>query len=86
MNTWVIGHVPVGHHQIKYETPKQTPAGLSEQGAKTFYMKARIMAGQLNLKDNKLGLQDFKWLTKDEIWPLVPFDYWRQVKNMMADR
>jgi large subunit ribosomal protein L46 len=86
MNTWVVGHVPIGHHQINYQQAKQTPAGLSEQGAKTFFMKARIMAGQLNLKENKLGLQDFKWLAKDELQTTVDKDYWRQVKNMLAER
>jgi large subunit ribosomal protein L46 len=86
MNTWVVGHVPIGHHQIKYEKAQQAPTGLSEQGAKTFFMKARIMAGQLNLKDNKLGLQDFKWLAKDELKMAVEYDYWRQVRDMLAER
>jgi large subunit ribosomal protein L46 len=86
MNTWVVGHVPIGHHQSNYEQAQQTAAGLSEQGTKTFFLKARIMAGQINLKDNKLGLQDFKWLAKDELRMAVPRDYWHSVKNMLAER
>ena len=86
MNTWLVGHVPVGHYQHNYTSAKTTPTGLQEQGSKTFFLKARIMAGQANLKDNKLGLQDFKWLHKDELATAVDGDYWRQIKNMLAER
>ncbi|KAH7374357.1 50S ribosomal subunit L30 [Pyrenochaeta sp. MPI-SDFR-AT-0127] len=85
MNTWLVGHVPIGHHQHNYKEPQ--PSGLlSEQGAKTFFLKARIMAGQVNLKENKLGLQDFKWLAKDELEKEVDGRYWRSIKNMLAER
>ncbi len=86
MNTWLVGHVPIGHYQRQYASPSTTSTGLSEQGSKTFFLKARIMAGQANLKDGKLGLQDFKWLHKDELEKAVDGDYWRQIKNMLAER
>ena len=86
MNTWLMGHVPIGHYQRKYASPKQLESGLQEQGSKTFFLKARIMAGQANLAENKLGLQDFKWLHKDELKTAVEGDYWRQIKNMLAER
>lgn len=87
MNTWVVGHVPIGQYQLTYPSPKPSSvSGLQEFGAKTFFMKARIMAGQVNLKDNKLGLKDFKWLAKDELQKEVDDEYWRQVKNMLAER
>lgn len=86
MNTWLVGHVPIGHYQQTYPSPKPTATGLQEQGSKTFFLKARIMAGQANLKDNKLGLKDFKWLHKGELEEAVDGDYWRQVKNMLAER
>jgi large subunit ribosomal protein L46 len=44
------------------------------------------MAGQFNLKESKLGLQDFKWLHRDELKSAVEGDYWKQVKNMLAER
>lgn len=44
------------------------------------------MAGQVNLKDNKLGLKDFKWLAKEELRKEVEEPYWRSVKNMLAER
>ncbi|KAF3033434.1 54S ribosomal protein L17 mitochondrial [Didymella heteroderae] len=86
MNTWLVGHVPIGHYASNYSAPKSLPTGLQEQGTKTFFLKARIMAGQANLKDSALGLKDFKWLHKQELEKAVEPDYWRQVKNMLAER
>lgn len=86
MNTWLVGHVPVGHHQHNFTDPRKLPSGLTEQGAKTFFLKARIMAGQMNIKDNKLGHNDFKWLAKDEVEKEVDGAYWKGVKNMLAER
>jgi large subunit ribosomal protein L46 len=86
MNTWVIGNVPIGHHQHDYRETLSMASGLNEVGLKTFFMKARIMAGQANLESNKLGLTDFKWLAKEEIQKEVPGKYWNAVKNMLADR
>jgi large subunit ribosomal protein L46 len=86
MNTWVVGNVPIGHHQHDYREAISSASGLHEVGLKTFFMKARIMAGQANLQDNKLGLMDFKWLAKEEIQKEVPGKYWHSIKNMLADR
>ncbi|CAI6334476.1 unnamed protein product [Periconia digitata] len=86
MNTWVVGNAPIGHYQRDYLDALKTASGFNEVGAKTFFMKARIMAGQANLKDNKLGLTDFKWLVKDEIKNEVDRHYWHSVKNMLAER
>jgi large subunit ribosomal protein L46 len=49
-------------------------------------MKGRIMAGQVDLKENMFGLSDFKWLTKQEVQKHVGNKYWSYVKNMMGDR
>jgi large subunit ribosomal protein L46 len=86
MNTWLVGHVPIGHHQYDYTKTTKAPSGLTEHGAKTFFLKARIMAGQVNLKENKLGLKDFKWLAKEELQKEVEESYWKSVKNMLAER
>ncbi|KAB8349765.1 hypothetical protein FH972_023779 [Carpinus fangiana] len=72
MNTWVVGHVPVGHFARDFPTPSTSgDKSAVELGQKTFFMKARIMAGQANLEATTLGLQDFKWLAKEEIQKLV---------------
>lgn len=86
MNTWVVGNVPIGHHQHDYSKVLKTETGLSELGLKTFFMKVRIMAGQANLKENQFGLKDFKWLAKEEIQKEVDEKYWRSIKNMLAER
>ena len=82
MNTWMVGYHPVGHHVKTYRRPTDT--GL--QGAKTFFMKGRIMGGQADLSGNNQALQDFRWLSKEEIGQHVVDHYYSSVKNMLADR
>lgn len=87
MNTWVIGNVPIGHHQNNYlPEALKTSQNPNELGLKTFFMKARMIAGQANLKDNKLGLADFKWLAKEEVQKEVDQKYWHSIRNMLAER
>lgn len=88
MNTWIVGHVPIGHHILKprYSYDSSSISSLEKQGEKTFFMKGRIMAGQANLKGNLFGLEDFKWLTKEEVQKHVADKYFSYVKNMLADR
>ena len=52
----------------------------------TFFIKARIMGGQLNLKSNKLGLRDFKWLSREEIGKVVDQNYWKGIRNIIPSR
>ncbi|RFU23963.1 hypothetical protein B7463_g12372, partial [Scytalidium lignicola] len=66
MNTWIVGHAPIGHHFIKPYVNPDTKA-IERVGDKIFFMKGRIMAGQADLKGNLFGLADFKWLTKREL-------------------
>ncbi|MCJ1320644.1 54S ribosomal protein L17 mitochondrial [Xylographa vitiligo] len=87
MNTWIVGHAPVGHHNLKYPQPRiEEESKIQRLGQKTFFMKARMMGGQASLKDNKLGLADFKWLTKEELKKEVHPQYWSSVKNMLVER
>ncbi|KAF5020753.1 hypothetical protein F66182_7213 [Fusarium sp. NRRL 66182] len=84
MNTWIVGRVPVAHVVTR---PKVKADGtVEERGQKTFFVKGRIMAGQADLKDNPFGYTDFKWLTREELQSELPADYFRGVRNMMADR
>jgi large subunit ribosomal protein L46 len=87
MNTWTVGHHPIGHHVYKLRKPKSDEkAGIQKIGEKTFFMKSRIMAGQADLKENSYDLMDFKWLAKEEIQPLVNVQYWSAIKDMLAER
>lgn len=114
MNTWFVGHVPVGHlvgdpskmlkpkpekasakkikadekelDENKVVETKPDETGVHAAEEKTFFIKARIMGGQADLKENKLGLSEFKWLAKEEIQKAVSPMYWRSIKNMLAER
>lgn len=87
MNTWIVGHVPIGHYAYEYPTvminSEKKTVGLGE---KVFFMKGRIMAGQANIKDNQLGVQEFRWLAKEEIKEIVTPRYWSMTENMLAER
>jgi len=127
MNTWIVGHAPIGHHikpprYADMEVPSieapdkiisQRSSGLSKSafkaklrregserdeaaralglaptvlGARTFFMKARIMAGQANLEGNQFGLSRFKWLTKKEIESqFTQYDF-DKIEAMLGDR
>lgn len=104
-------YVP-GHRSEK--PPTSAPAAAEQptvlmNGEKTFFMKARIMAGQADLsaasanatateknadkkeKNNapkgaaeQEEIEDFRWLSKDEVEVLVHPDYWKGVKNMLV--
>ena len=85
MNTWFVGNIPIGHYC--YLHPESHGHPQSEErcsGKKVFFMKARIMAGQVNLKNNKHQLQDFQWLTKEEVKQAVAGSYWRAIKDILA--
>ncbi|MBE3047643.1 hypothetical protein IMZ48_35050 [Candidatus Bathyarchaeota archaeon] len=84
MNTWIVGRVPVAHLVSK---PVTGPDGIETQrGVKSFFLKGRIMAGQADLKGNRFGLTDFKWLTREELTGTLAPEYFHGVRNMMADR
>lgn len=56
-------------------------------GKDVFYLRARIMAGQVDLDGNKWGITDFKWLTKDELLAgAVSQQTMHSVKNSMPAR
>jgi large subunit ribosomal protein L46 len=85
MNTWIVGRVPISHHvRQPYNHPEDS--NLSTPGEKTFFLKARIMAGQANLEGNLFGLEDFRWVTKQEVGRLVAAKLWSSVRNALGDR
>lgn len=88
MNTWMIGNHPIGHAKIPYsdDLVKINEGGHMEKGDMTFFMKGRIMAGQADLTGNELGVQDFGWLAREEIQPLVSADYWKATERMLPER
>jgi large subunit ribosomal protein L46 len=95
MNTWFVGNHPVGHYVYNIRNKKRITqsdssspdsTGSSLAGSKTFFMKSRILAGQADLKGNEMGVEDFKWLSKEEIQKEVSPGYWGSVKNMLVEQ
>lgn len=85
MNTWIVGRVPVAHRVTK-PTFGEDGKTVEELAEKTFYLKGRIMAGQADLKGNKHGLTDFKWLTKDELKDVLSEEMYDSVRGMLELR
>jgi large subunit ribosomal protein L46 len=85
MNTWIVGHAPVGHY-INKPWLAEDGKTVTKPGEKTFFLKGRIMAGQADLKGNLFGLEDYKWLTRQEVQGAVGPKYWSWVKNMLPVR
>lgn len=91
MNTWIVASHPVGHcvealaDHTKDSTKDTLPTSEAETEA-TYFLKARIFAGQVNLEDNSYGLQDFKWLPKEKIEKAVSPAYWTSIKNMLVEQ
>ena len=87
MNTWVVGNIPIGHQVYNYSQGiSNEKKGSVLRGEKIFFMKARILAGQANLKDNQLGVKDFQWLAKEEIQKVFHPRDWNAVKNILPER
>ena len=87
MNTWVVGNIPIGHQVYNYNQGiVNEEKELVLRGEKVFFMKARILAGQANLKDNLFGLEDFQWLAKEEIQKAFDPRNWNAVKNILCKR
>ena len=79
--------MPIGHHVLNYPRAiVNEDKGTELRGEKIFFMKARILAGQANLKDNKFGIEDFQWLSKEEIQKAFHPRDWNAVKNILPER
>ncbi|KAI8579059.1 hypothetical protein K450DRAFT_243658 [Umbelopsis ramanniana AG] len=82
MDVWFVGRQPVGHYAYKF--PEDHVAKYpGATGAKVFFMKAHVFAGQCN-PDNK-EVVDFAWVTKDELPNYVSPEYFNAVKDMLSD-
>ncbi|KAF8894442.1 39S mitochondrial ribosomal protein L46-domain-containing protein [Infundibulicybe gibba] len=80
MDTWIVSRNPVGVYKPALPNP---PSGDAIQERATFFFKAHIMAGQA--KPNGKSINDFAWLTKQEIETRVGKDYWDGVKDILSD-
>ena len=87
MNTWVVGNIPIGHQIYNYsQSIFNEENGTVLQGEKVFFMKARILAGQANLRDNRFGFEDFQWLAKEEIQKTFDPRNWNAIRSILSER
>ena len=86
MNIWQAGNAPIAFHTEKFTDAQKKDQKDDKIGRKLFFMKARILAGQANVKNNVLGAKDFKWLAKEEVEKIVAKDYWESIKHILATR
>ncbi|POS88171.1 hypothetical protein EPUL_000205 [Erysiphe pulchra] len=93
MNTWIVGHVPIAYHippllkkTIVNINDENKSESLPSKNKAFFFMKGRIMAGQADLNDNFFNLDDFRWLTKEEISKQVSSSLFSSVCKSMPER
>ena len=94
MNTWFVASHPIGHLVESSMEEKDTGSAKSHESSqtteieseKTFFMKARIFAGQADLEKNSYGVEEFKWLSKEEVEKHVTPEYWSSVKNILVEQ
>lgn len=88
MNTWMVGRAPIAyeHNEPLYTGDEEATKRVKRYGRDVFYLKARIMAGQADLAENKWGITDFKWLTKDELVGAISQKTFASVRNSMPAR
>ncbi|KAF5358528.1 hypothetical protein D9756_001757 [Leucocoprinus leucothites] len=75
MDTWIVSRNPIGVYK-----PPQVDTSSPEHVI--FFYKGHIMAGQVAPAES---IQDFAWLTKQEIEQQVDKEYWENVKDMLSD-
>lgn len=92
MDTWVVGKAPIGVHTLPPEAPEQEvsnrhPICLPFIDTKfqnvLFFYKAHIMSGQVHPAGKHI--EDFAWLTKEEISTKVEPSYWDSIKDILSD-
>ncbi|RKP26320.1 NUDIX hydrolase domain-like protein, partial [Syncephalis pseudoplumigaleata] len=80
MDVWFVGRRPVGFHQYAYPA-EHIKACPEHDGAKVFFMRAHIFAGQAKV-DGKEAV-DFAWLTRQELAQTFEPDYYAAIKDLL---
>ncbi|KAL0094959.1 39S mitochondrial ribosomal protein L46-domain-containing protein [Phycomyces blakesleeanus] len=76
MDVWFVGRQPIGLYK---KAPTQN---VEESGSKVFFMKARMFSGQVTPSED---VSEFAWLTKEELPNYLSSDYYKAVKDSLAD-
>lgn len=73
MDIWMVSNLPVG-------LLKSTNA----PAEKTYFLRGHVLAGNAELtKSNEGQVEEFQWLTKEEIEKLMESHYWSNVEDLL---
>lgn len=76
LDAWVIGNAPSGHTKVHYNEPRD-----GFHGEKTFFYRAQYLGGELKYDDQLVN--DFVWVTKDEISEYLEEDTYHALDPML---
>lgn len=96
MDTWIVSRKPIGVYKPSQSDPNALEVCVCvcvihlqtrdlicvPHKHVVFFYKAHIMAGQVTPTQ---GIEDFAWLTKQEIKQQVDETYWENTKDMLSD-
>lgn len=84
VDVWPVGRVPAG--AFSYPFPATHKKKFPEfDSARVFFMPMRMIRGQA-VPNQKEGIVDFAWLTKEEIKDKVSEEYWQAVEPILSDQ
>ncbi|GAA6030717.1 hypothetical protein JCM8097_006286 [Rhodosporidiobolus ruineniae] len=83
VDVWPVGKVPAG--AMEYQFPKEHVKKFpGKEAARVFFMPMRMIRGQA-VPNQKEGIVDFAWLTKEEVKDKVDPKYWSEVEPLLSD-
>ncbi|SNX86679.1 related to MRPL17 - mitochondrial ribosomal protein, large subunit [Melanopsichium pennsylvanicum] len=71
MDIWLVSNLPVGLYKSANSTAE-----------KTYFLRAHVLAGNAELA-KKDQVEEFQWLTKEEIEKLMDSNYWKNVQDLL---
>ncbi|RKP14956.1 NUDIX hydrolase domain-like protein [Piptocephalis cylindrospora] len=81
MNVWLVARGPIGHYA--YEHTGDSGSSKTQESS-VYFLKAHILAGQCR-PDGK-EVEDFAWVTRDEMSKYVSPQYYKVVKKMLSEQ
>ncbi|GAA5858029.1 hypothetical protein JCM8547_006670 [Rhodosporidiobolus lusitaniae] len=83
VDVWPVGRVPAGAMEYKLPAKEVKKFG-GKEASRVFFMPMRIIRGQC-VSNQKEGIVDFAWLTKEEVKDKVDPKYWDEVEGILSD-
>ncbi|GAA6021485.1 hypothetical protein JCM8202_006391 [Rhodotorula sphaerocarpa] len=84
VDVWPSGRVPAGAFSYPFP-PAHRKKFPDFDSARVFFMPMRMIRGQA-VPNQKEGIVDFAWLTKEEVKDKVSSEYWQAVEPILSDQ